>query len=57
MSAAKEKSAAIVTVRDADKMTKVGRKKIAKWLRQQAGFIEQHGQEFAGRFTARYLYK
>lgn len=53
----KEKSAAIVTVKDAPKMTKRGRKAIAKWLREQADFLEQYGNEFAGRFTARYLYK
>lgn len=51
----KEKSAAIITVRDADNMTTKGRKAIAAWMRQQADFLEQHGKEFSKRFTARYL--
>ena len=51
------KSAAIVTVKDAQKMTKRGRKAIATWLRRQASFLEKHGTEFSGRFTARYLYR
>jgi len=51
-----EKSAAIVTIKDAPNMTKKGRKAIAEWLRQQASFLEQDGQRFSKRFTARYLY-
>jgi hypothetical protein len=57
MKATKVRSAAVVTVFDAPKMDKRGRKRVAKWLREQAEFLEQYGQEFAGRFTARYLYK
>lgn len=53
----KEKSAAIITVKDAPAMTKRGRKAIASWLRRQAGFLEKHGPEFASRFTARYMYR
>lgn len=53
----KEKSAVVVTVKDAPAMTKRGRKQIALWLRRQAAFLEKHGDEFANRFTARYLYK
>ena len=53
----KEQSAAIVTIKDAPAMTKRGRKAIAAWLRRQATFLEKHGNEFAGRFTARYLYR
>lgn len=51
------KSAAIITIKKADKMTTAGRKAIAKWMRRQAGFLESHGNNFASRFTARYLYK
>lgn len=51
------KSAAIVIVKDAPKMTKRGRKAIAAWLRRQASFLEKHGNDFSGRFTARYLYR
>ena len=53
----KEKSAAILTIKDAPAMTRKGRKDIASWLRRQAQFLEQHGQEFSHRFTGRYLYK
>jgi hypothetical protein len=52
-----EKSAAILTVKRADAMTKRGRKAIAAWLRRQATFLERHGAEFAGLFRARYLYR
>lgn len=53
----KRKSAAVLTVFDAPKMTKRGRKQIAAWLRKQAEFMEQYGPELADRFTARYLYR
>lgn len=52
-----EKRAAILTIFDAPAMTKRGRKQIAAWMRKQADFLEKHGQEYAKRFTARYLYK
>ena len=53
----KEKSAAIVTIKDAAKMNKAGRKKIAAWLRGRAELLEKHGDLMASRFTARYTYK
>ena len=53
----KEKSAAIVTIFKAPDMTKRGRKRIADWLRRQAGFLESNGDELSSRFTARYLYR
>lgn len=53
----KEKSAAIVTIKDAPKMTKRGRKNIAAWLRRQAGFLEKHSDQLSHRFTARYIYR
>lgn len=52
-----EKSAAIVTIRKANTMTKRGRKAVAAWLRRQAMFLERRGPEFSDRFTARYLYR
>jgi len=52
----KEKSAAIITIHDAPNMTRRGRKHIAAWLRRQAEFLEQDGDKFSKRFTARYLY-
>jgi len=53
----KRKSAAIVTIHHAPKMTIVGRKAIAKWLRAQAVFLVKYGNKLAPRFTARYGYK
>jgi hypothetical protein len=53
----KTKSAAIVTIKDAPKMSKRGRKAIAAWLRRQAVFLEQYGTKLSPRFTARYLYR
>ncbi len=53
----KQKSAAIITILDGDRMTPKGRRRIAVWLRQQAKFLEQYGKEFSGRFRARYLYR
>jgi len=50
-------AAAVITVRDANTMTPRGRKAIAAWMRQQARFLEQHGNEFSRRFTAHYMYR
>lgn len=52
-----EKSAAILTIKDASKMTPKGRKKIAAWLRSRAVLLEKHGDLMTARFTARYIYK
>ena len=51
-----EKSAAILTIHHAARMTPRGRKVIAHWLRRQAGLLERHADQYAGRYTARYLY-
>ena len=53
----KDKVAAVLTVRDADKMAPVGRAQIARWLRQQADALEAEGDKYASRFRARYLYQ
>ena len=50
------KHVSVLTVRDVSKMSKRGRASIAAWLRRQALFIEQHGEEVADRYRARYLY-
>lgn len=52
-----EKSAAILTVFDAAKMTPAGRKNIAKWLIQQAEFVLMDGKYFTRRYTGRYMYR
>lgn len=54
---ARAKSAAVITIHRASRMTPSGRKRIANWLRQQAKFLTVYGKEFSGRFTARYLYR
>jgi len=51
------KSAAILTIKDANRMTKKGRLEVAAWLKRQAAFLASHGQEYSPRFTARYLYR
>lgn len=51
-----EKSAAIVTIYDADKMTAAGRKRIADWLRNHADWLLEHGKDYSPRFRGRYLY-
>lgn len=55
--AKKHKSAAIVTIRDAGKMTPKGRRAVAKWLRQHAEMLTKHGRNYSKRFTGRYLYE
>lgn len=52
-----EKSAAILTIFDAAKMSEKGRKEIALWLRRQIGFLLKHNKELSDRYTARYIYK
>lgn len=52
-----EKSAAVLTIKDADQMTDKGRREIATWLRKQANSLVQHGENYADRFRARYLYE
>ena len=51
------KSAAIVTIKDAAKMTPAGRRRIAKWLRSRALLLEKHGDLLSSRFVSRWLYE
>ena len=56
--AAKEKSAAILTIKEAGRMSKRGRQDIAAWLRRQAAYFLRYGDKYSEtRFTARYLYR
>lgn len=50
-------SAAIVTIRHASDMTTLGRKTVARWLRDQAEFLEEFGNEYSTTFQARYMCK
>lgn len=53
----KEKSAAVLTINGASKMSRKGRAEIAAWLRHQANSLTNLGDKYSeGRFTARYLY-
>jgi hypothetical protein len=45
-----------VIVKDAPKLTKKGRRKLAAWLRAQARFVETRGEELAPTFTARFFW-
>lgn len=53
----KEKSAAILTIKDAPNMSKKGKAAIAKWLNQCAKNLVKDGHLYSNRFTARYLYR
>lgn len=52
-----EKSAAVLTIKDAHRMSPKGRKEVAQWLRNHAEWLIEHGNEYAPRFRARYLYR
>ena len=49
------KSAAVITVRDASKMTKRGKKQVAAWMRKHADMLEVEGHNYSRRFTGRYI--
>lgn len=51
------RTAAIITIREPQKMSKRGRTCIAKWLRKQAYYLEKYGATLAPSFRARYIYK
>lgn len=53
----KLKTAAVLTVYDAAKMSAKGRRDIIRWLERQAETIRDEHQILAKRWTARYLYK
>lgn len=52
-----ERSAAVLTIKDADKMTPKGRKEVAAWIRQRADFLEKHGANLGPRFRTRYVFE
>jgi hypothetical protein len=52
----KVKTAAILTIYDADKMTEKGRKEIADWLRRQAKDLIKYGWQYTKEMRARYQY-
>lgn len=53
----KERTAAVITIHGAGKMTARGRRDIALWLRRHADHLVKHGKEYTdGRFTGRFIY-
>lgn len=52
-----EKSAAILTIKDAAKMTPKGRRDIAAWLRARAKDLVEVGSQLHSTFRARYIYE
>lgn len=54
----KQKSAAVVSIFGASRMTAQGRRRIAAWLRRHAAMLVKDGPKYThGRFTGRYLYE
>lgn len=53
----KTKTAAVLTVYDAAKMSAKGRRDIIRWLERQTETIKNEHQSLAKRWTARYLYQ
>jgi len=51
------KTAAIVTIKKASKMSPLGRQEIARWLRNQAKWLVKHGPEYCDTFHAKYYYE
>lgn len=50
------KTAAIITIKDAAKMSKRGRNKVAEWLERQAHFLRNNAKQLSPLFRARYIY-
>lgn len=49
------KTAAIVTIKDAAKMSKRGRNAVADWLERQAQFLRNNAKQLSPLFRARYI--
>lgn len=56
MTKVRYQSAAVVTIRNADKMTKKGRAEVATWLRRHASDLVKYGANYDGNFRGRYRY-
>lgn len=52
----KTKSVAIITIKEAARMSDHGRERIATWLERQAALLRRSGNNLIKRFTARYVY-
>jgi hypothetical protein len=52
----KLKVAAVITIRNADKMSKEGRKEVADWLKETAKSLVKDGHLYSGEIRFRYMY-
>ena len=52
-----EKSAATLTIHRAQDMDRNGRRRVARWIKQQADLLLKDWNELAPRYTAKYLYR
>ena len=52
----KERTAAVLTIRAPERMTKRGRKAIAGWLKRQARHFIARGDRYAKNYKAKYIY-
>lgn len=50
-----DRPVATIQVNGAPKMSEVGAKALADWLRRQADYIEKNTNHLSSHFTARYL--
>jgi len=50
-----EKTVAVLTIKEAGRMTAEGREELAEWLRAQADGVLAEGNNYADRFRARFL--
>ncbi len=57
MSDSIRKSAAVLTIYDAGKMTPKGRNDVATWLRRQADDLKREGNSCAPLFRGRFQYR
>ena len=55
--AVKEKVAASVFIYDAASMSPSGRREVAAWLKAQAAYLLENGDELSKTFRARYIYR
>ena len=51
-----EKSAVIITIRDAASMSEEGKKDIAAWMVRQAKDLVEHGKEYSKTCICKYRY-
>ena len=51
------KSVAVLSIRQASKMTKRGRRQVAAWIRKEADFLEEFGEQLSDNFRSRYIAK